>query len=46
VAGLLRSEQLAKHYEGGLCLIFRLAVDNYHRYCYIDSCRKGTNVFL
>ncbi|MBE6760315.1 MAG: phosphatidylserine decarboxylase [Ruminococcaceae bacterium] len=46
VAGLLRSEQLAKHYEGGLCLIFRLAVDNYHRYCYIDSGRKGTNVFL
>lgn len=29
---LLKNDQLAKEYEGGYCLIFRLAVDNYHRY--------------
>ena len=46
VAGLLRSEELAEKFEGGLCLIFRLAVDNYHRYCYIDSGSKEENVFL
>ncbi len=46
VAGLLRSEELAEQYEGGLCLIFRLAVDNYHRYCYIDSGSKEDNIFL
>lgn len=24
-------------YQNGLCLIFRLSMDDYHRYCYIDS---------
>ena len=24
-------------YAGGNCLVFRLAMDDYHRYCYIDS---------
>ncbi len=37
VSDLLRNEELAGRYEGGLCLIFRLAVDDYHRYCYIDD---------
>jgi len=37
VAGLLKSKQLAKEFNGGICLIFRLAPDNYHRYCYIDD---------
>jgi len=46
VASLLRSEELASRYSGGLCLIFRLAVDNYHRYCYFDSGTKEDNVFL
>ncbi|MGN1182783.1 MAG: phosphatidylserine decarboxylase, partial [Faecalibacillus sp.] len=34
---LLENEQLAKEYEKGICLIFRLAVDDYHRYSYIDN---------
>ena len=41
VASLLRSTSLAKRYEGGLCLVFRLCVDHYHRYCYADSGRKS-----
>ena len=24
-------------YQGGMCLVFRLSVDDYHRYCYPDS---------
>lgn len=32
VKDLLCSEQLAQKFEGGYCMIFRLAVDNYHRY--------------
>lgn len=39
VAELLEDEALAKRYEGGLCLIFRLAPDDYHRYSFPD---KGT----
>ncbi len=34
---LLRDPALAARYENGLCLIFRLAPHNYHRYCYPDS---------
>ncbi|WOO87596.1 phosphatidylserine decarboxylase [Mollicutes bacterium LVI A0039] len=34
---LLQDEQLAYKFQGGTCLIFRLCVDNYHRYCYFDS---------
>lgn len=46
VADLLRNQELASSYEGGICLIFRLAVDDYHRYCYIDDGTKGRNMFL
>lgn len=46
VAELLENPTLAAEYEGGLCLIFRLAVDDYHRYCYIDSGTKEENVFI
>lgn len=34
---LLRSKKLAKRYEDGVLLLFRLTVDDYHRYCYIDN---------
>ncbi len=37
VASLLRDEKLAKEYEGGYIGIFRLCVDDYHRYHYIDN---------
>lgn len=40
------SHKLADRYKGGLCLIFRLEVDDYHRYCYFDSGVKGCNVFV
>ena len=36
---LLDSENLAREYEGGLCLIFRLSPDDYHRYAFPD---RGT----
>jgi len=34
---LLEDEALAAEYKDGLCLVFRLASDDYHRYAYIDS---------
>ena len=46
VPDLLRNKKLAKHYEGGYCLVFRLCVDHYHRYCYIDSGKKSSNIFI
>ena len=43
---LLHSRKLAKHYEGGYCLVFRLCVNHYHRYAYIDNGVKGENHFI
>lgn len=40
---LLRNRNLADHYEDGTLLVFRLSVDDYHRYCYIDSGMKSKN---
>ncbi len=34
---LLRDEALARQYRGGMFLLFRLTVDDYHRYCYVSD---------
>ena len=46
VSSLLQDEELASEYSGGICLVFRLCVDNYHRYCYADGGEKGRNIFI
>jgi len=46
VEDLLKNKTLAKKYKGGYCLIFRLCVDDYHRYCYIDNGKKEENTFI
>ena len=46
ISDLLGSKELAESFCGGLCLIFRLEVDDYHRYCYFDSGSKTDNVFI
>lgn len=43
---LLRSERLAGKYEGGTLLIFRLTVDDYHHYCYVDGGKKTRNFHI
>ena len=43
---LLRSKDLAKKYQGGSVWIFRLTVDNYHRFCYVDDGRKSRNYHI
>lgn len=40
------ARRLAAEFDGGLCLVFRLCVDNYHRYHYFDDGSKGRNVFI
>ena len=39
VKDLLRSEELAKEFEGGMCLVFRLTPDDFHRYSFMDDGR-------
>ena len=46
LSSLLRNEELAEKFSGGWCLIFRLCVDDYHRYCYVADGEKEENTFL
>ena len=46
VSELLGMDAAARRFRDGVCLVFRLCVDNYHRYCYVDDGQKGPNVFL
>lgn len=43
VGSLLHDEQLALSFNGGYCIVIRLCVDDYHRYCYVDDAVKGVN---
>ena len=43
---LLQNKELADEYDGGLCLVFRLCVNHYHRYAYADSGNKSENIFI
>ena len=43
---LLGGDALYKEYEGGVCLVFRLCVNHYHRYCYVDRGVKEENQFI
>ncbi|MCQ2507374.1 MAG: phosphatidylserine decarboxylase [Dorea sp.] len=43
VATLLRDKKLAKKYEGGYCILVRLCVNDYHRYCYVANGEKTVN---
>lgn len=46
VESLLRDKELAAKYTGGYALVFRLTVDDYHRYCYIADGEKSENVHI
>ena len=46
VSRLLNDSALAAEFDGGVCLVFRLCVENYHRYACFTSGQKGRNVFL
>lgn len=41
---LIRDRKLAKEYAEGTLLVFRLTVDDYHRFCYIADGEKSVNV--
>ncbi len=46
ISSLLQNEEIAKKYDDGICIVIRLCVDNYHRYCYLDDGSKGENIFI
>ena len=46
IADLLQDAELAKEFDGGTVLVFRLCVNHYHRYSYFDDGVKGENKFI
>lgn len=44
VEELLKNKKTAAKYEGGYAWVFRLSVEDYHRYCYVASGVKSRNV--
>lgn len=46
VADLLEDEELAKSFDGGYCLVYRLCVNHYHRYAYFESGEKSKDVVI
>ena len=46
VSSLLKNELLAEQYTGGYAMIFRLTVDDYHRYCYVADGEKSANTYI
>lgn len=46
IKSLLKDESLSNKYKDGICLVFRLCVNHYHRYCYVDNGKKGNNIFI
>ena len=46
VGDFLEDYNLARNYEGGVCLVFRLSASDYHHYLYIDDGYQGKNHFI
>lgn len=46
VKSLLRNREIAEEFEGGYCVIVRLTVEDYHRYCYPDDGYKSDDMFI
>lgn len=43
---LLRDQSLSACYQGGTLLLFRLSVEDYHRYCYVADGEKSDNICI
>lgn len=46
MSSIFKDVKLAEEFHGGTCVVIRLSVDNYHRYCYIDNAEKSDNIFI
>lgn len=46
VESLLKNRELSEEFREGYAYVFRLCVDNYHRYVYPVDGEKGENIFI
>ena len=46
IEDLVQDKRVSDMYQNGTCLVFRLCVNHYHRYCYPDNGKKGINIHI
>lgn len=46
ISDLLVDKKLAKNFDGGYCLVYRLCVNHYHRYAYFETGEKSKDVVV
>lgn len=46
IKDFIQDEALARTFDGGTCMIFRLSPNDYHHYCYIDDGYQEENHFI
>ena len=46
LARLLQDADLARRFDGGWCFVYRLCVEDYHRYTYVESGEKEADRFI
>lgn len=46
IESLLQNKKLAEEFRNGTCLVYRLCVNHYHRYAYVDGGKKSRNVHI
>lgn len=46
VSSLIQNDDLAKQFHNGYALVFRLTVDDYHRYCYPITGAKECDIYI
>lgn len=46
ISSLLKNDEISKRYKNGTCVVIRLCVNHYHRYCYPVSGTKNENIHI
>ena len=46
ISDLLVDKDLAKSFDGGYCLVYRLCVNHYHRYSYFETGKKAEDIVI
>lgn len=46
IDSLLEDKKLGETYRGGTCLVYRLSLDDYHRYCYVADGHLSEEVVI
>lgn len=44
VEELIKNKKISDKYKDGMCLVFRLSLNDYHRYCYVDDGEQAENI--